>query len=268
MAFGPALPDPLETAMTPTACPTRRPSAFVALAIGMAAGFAFLAGAGIALADAPRSESKVLGSITAQAGQSYGSLDSVNGGISIERGATVRSAETVNGGIRIEEGAKVGSAETVNGGITIAGRVQLGDAETVNGGISLDDDSEVSGNLETVNGAIRIGARSVVARDAETVNGGLRLDGGTVRGTLRTVNGDILLMDGASAGGIEVEAPNRGWWNWGSEKLPRIVIGAGSSVTGPMVFKREVKLFVHESARIGEVRGATPVRFSGDEAPE
>ena len=199
-------------------------------ALALALGLSIAAGS--AFADSPRSKSKVLGSITAQAGQSYGSLDSVNGGISIERGATVQSAETVNGGIRIE------------------------------------DDSEVSGSLETVNGAIRIGARSVVTRDAETVNGSIRLDGGTVRGTLRTVNGDLLLMAGATAGGIEVEEPNRGWWNWGAEKLPRVVIGAGSKVTGPMVFKREVKLFVHESARIGEVLGATPVRFSGDEAPE
>ena len=225
-------------------------------------------GAGAVLADTPPSESKVLGSITAQAGQAYDSLDSVNGGISIQRGATVRSAETVNGGISIDEGATVGSAETVNGGISIAGKVKLGSAETVNGGISLDDDGEVSGDLETVNGAIRIGARSVVAGEAETVNGGIRLDGGTVRGVLRTVNGDITLARGAQAGGIEIEEPNRGWWNWGSEKLPRIVIGPEAKVTGPMVFKREVRLFVHATATIGEVRGATAVRYEGEDAPE
>ncbi len=230
--------------------------------------FAFAIGAGHALAASPPSESKVLGSITAQAGQSYDSLDSVNGGISIQRGARVRSAETVNGGISIDEGANVGSAETVNGGISIAGKVTLGSAETVNGGISVDDDAAVSGSLETVNGAIRIGARSVVAGHAETVNGGIRLDGATVRGVLRTVNGDITLRRGAQAGGIEVEAPNRGWWNWSTDKLPRIVIGPEAQVNGPMVFKREVKLYVHATARIGEVRGATAVRFEGEDAPE
>ena len=225
-------------------------------------------GAGHALANTPPSESKVLGSITAQAGQVYDSLDSVNGGIRIQRGATVRSAETVNGGISIEEGATVGSAETVNGGISIAGKVRLGSAETVNGSISLDDDGEVSGDLETVNGAIRVGARSVVAGKAETVNGGIRLDGGAVRGLLRTVNGDIALGRGSEAGGIEIKEPHRGWWNWGSEKLPRIVIGPEAKVNGPMVFKREFKLFVHATATIGEVRGATAVRYEGDTAPE
>ena len=225
-------------------------------------------GAGHALADAPRSESKVLGSITAQAGGTYGSLDSVNGGITIQRGATVRSAETVNGGISIEEGAVVGSAETVNGGISVGGKVKLGSAETVNGGISLDIDSEVSGDLETVNGPIRIGARGVVAGKLETVNGGIRLDGGKVQGMLRTVNGDITLGRGSQDGGIEVEEPNRGWWSWGAEKLPRVVIGPDAQITGAMVFRREVKLYVHATARIGEVRGAEAVRYEGEDAPE
>lgn len=250
--------------MRPTAPSPRTRVGALALGVALAVGLV----AGPAWADRPGSESKVLGSITAEAGQRYDSLDTVNGAISIQRGAIVRSAETVNGGIRIEEGADVGAAETVNGGISIAGKVTLGRAETVNGGIGLADDGAVSGGLETVNGAIRVGARSVVAGDVETVNGGIRLDGGRVQGIVRTVNGDISLRDGASAGGIEVEEPNRGWWNWGSEKHPRVVIGAGSEVTGPMVFRREVKLFVHESARIGDVRGATPVRFSGEDAPE
>ena len=199
---------------------------------------------------------------------SGGRLDLGGGEQSVRTLATVRSAETVNGGISIEEGATVGSAETVNGGISIAAKVRLGSAETVNGGISLDIDSEVSGDLETVNGAIRIGPRGVVAGDADTVNGGIRLDGGTVRGVMRTVNGDITLARGSQAGSIEIEEPNRGWWNWGSEKLPRIVIGPEAKVNGPMVFKREVKLYVHATATIGEVRGATAVRYEGEDAPE
>jgi len=252
--------------MRPNADSKRHPRARPILAIGIGVGFALLAG--IALADAPRSESKVLGSITAQAGQAYDSLDSVNGGISIQRGATVRSAETVNGGISIDAGATVGRAETVNGGISVADRVKLGKAETVNGGIRLGADGEVSGDLETVNGAIHIGARSVVKGSAETVNGGIRLDGGAVRGVLRTVNGDIVLGRGSQAGGIEIDESHRGWWNWGSEKPPRIVIGPEAQVNGPMRFKREVRLYVHASASIGEVQGATPIRYEGEKAPE
>jgi len=100
------------------------------------------------------------------------------------------------------------------------------------------------------------------------VNGGIRLDGGSVQGVIRTVNGDITLGRGAHAGGIEIDAPSRGWWSWSSEKLPRVVIGRDARVSGPMVFKREVRLFVHATASIGDVRGATAVRFEGDDAPE
>ena len=225
-------------------------------------------GAGSVLADDPPSESKVLGSITAQAGQNYGSLDSVNGGISIQRGATVASAETVNGGISIEDGANVGSAETVNGGISIAGQVKLGSAETVNGAIRVGADAVVSGSLETVNGGIRVGSGSTVDGAAETVNGAISLDGARVRGILRTVNGDITLGRGAEAGGIHVDKPNRGWWNWGTETPPRVVIGPEAKVNGALVFEREVALYVHATAQIGEVRGATAVRYESDEAPQ
>ena len=34
-----------------------------------------------------------------------------------------------------------------------------------------------------------------------------------------------------------------------------------------LVFEREVKLYFHDSARIGRVTGATAVRFSGTQPP-
>jgi hypothetical protein len=39
-------------------------------------------------------------------------------------------------------------------------------------------------------------------------------------------------------------------------------------VDGPLVFEREVKLYVHRSATIGSIRGATAVRYDGDRAPQ
>jgi hypothetical protein len=35
-----------------------------------------------------------------------------------------------------------------------------------------------------------------------------------------------------------------------------------------LVFEREVKLYVHASARIGELRGATAVRYDGATPPK
>lgn len=241
--------------------PTAQTMRLFALALGLLAASTVLAGDS-------RNQSRVFGSLTAEAGSVYGDLEAVNGGIQIERGARVRSAETVNGGILIAEGAEVGRAETVNGGIRIAGRVRLGSAETVNGGIVLETGSHASGKLRTVNGSIRVGQGSTVEGEVATINGGIRLAGAEVRGLLRTVNGDIHLERGSRAGGIEIDSANRGWWNWGSEKLPKVVVGPDAVVAGPMVFKREVRLYVHASARIGEVRGATPLPFEGEQAPE
>jgi hypothetical protein len=44
---------------------------------------------------------------------------------------------------------------------------------------------------------------------------------------------------------------------------PRVVIGPGAVVQGPLVFERKVTLYVSDTATIGDVVGATSVRFSG-----
>ena len=48
---------------------------------------------------------------------------------------------------------------------------------------------------------------------------------------------------------------------------PRIIIGPNAVVEGPLVFERPVTLYVHTSARIGAVTGATAKPFSTDTAP-
>jgi hypothetical protein len=42
------------------------------------------------------------------------------------------------------------------------------------------------------------------------------------------------------------------------------VIGPGAVVKGELRFEREVRLYVSDTATIGNVVGATPVKFSGD----
>src|SRR3546814_8253871 len=54
---------------------------------------------------------------------------------------------------------------------------------------------------------------------------------------------------------------------FGSNRKPRIVIGPNAVVEGDLVFEREVTLYVHSSARIGKVTGATPIAFDTPRAP-
>jgi hypothetical protein len=162
-------------------------ASFISLSLVLAAGPAL----------AQHNVDKVFGGITAEAGQTYGSLESVNGGITIREGATVR----------------------------------------------------IGGNAETVNGAIS-------------------LLGAEVGGGLTTTNGDITLARGAIVrGGLLVEKPQRQWWSTGGNRNPRVIIGANSVVEGTLVFEREVELFVHPTAKIGTVTGATAQSFTDSLPP-
>ena len=163
--------------------------------------------------------------------------------------ATVRDA---TGDVRTYTSG-TGDLETVNGGIRGgSGLVVAGDIETVNGGIFLDSGSRVSGGASTVNGAIGL----------------VRTELG---GGIETVSGDITVGIGSHVkGGIKVEKPGKAWLgiHFGKPKPPRIVIGPDAVVDGPLVFEREVKLYVHSSAKTGPIRGATAIRFQTPTAPQ
>jgi DUF4097 and DUF4098 domain-containing protein YvlB len=190
---------------------------------------------------------KVNGAIRTQIGIEYGALETVNGSISVEAGVRADSASTVNGSIDIDDQAVIGSVETVNGGVDIGTTVVIErDVETVNGSIDIERGSRIDGKVETVNGRIELEA-------SEIGNG------------IATVNGDITVgADSIVRGGILIEKPQGGWFNWGgNSRVPRVVIGPNATVEGTLEFEREVELFVHDSAKIGTVRGATVQKFSG-----
>ena len=83
-------------------------------------------------------------------------------------------------------------------------------------------------------------------------------------GGIETVSGDIDI--GANShveGGILVDA-DHSWFHFGSSRDPRIVIGPHAVVQGALTFKREVTLYVSDSATVGKIDGAKAIRFSGD----
>lgn len=195
--------------------------------------------------------SKVNGAITAEAGHRYGSLSTVNGAIRVRSGAEAASAETVNGSITVEDEARVGALETVNGAIRLGARVV------------------VEGDIEAVNGGLTAGPGTVVKGSMENVNGSFMLEGVEVEGSLSTVNGRVdLVRDVHVAGGLTVHKPSGlRWFGWGTRTPPTVIVGPGSKIAGPLVFEQEVELYLHETAEVGPITGAEPVRFTG-ERPE
>jgi hypothetical protein len=198
-------------------------------------------------------------------------VDKVNGSIDAEAGHAWGSLETVNGSIRIASGATTGSAQTVNGSIKAGDNAHSGGLTTVNGSIHLGTRVQVDGGIETVNGGVFVDRGGRVAKGVTTDNGAIGLVDTDLGGGIDTVNGDITVGVGSHVkGGIKVEKPGASWLpiTFGKRQPPRIIIGPNAVVDGPLVFEREVKLYVHSSARIGSVTGATAVPYSSDRPPQ
>jgi DUF4097 and DUF4098 domain-containing protein YvlB len=187
-------------------------------------------------------------------------ISKVNGRIDVEAGREAGDIETVNGSIRIGSDARVREVETVNGSIRLEPRATANSVEAVNGAVTLAEDVRVSDDAGTVNGSLTLMRGARVDGRLENVNGMLRLEGATVGGGIKTVNGDVFVGAGSRVdGGILVEKSSN-WSRRKSDRLPRITIESGAEVNGTLRFEREVDLYVGAGAVIGPVEGVAPRR--------
>ena len=198
-----------------------------------------------------------------------GGTTTINGSLRVPAGEHTGSVGTVNGAVDIDENAVVGRVHTVNGSIDMAAHATAESVKAVNGPVSLASGAHVTHNITTVNGSIELASGAEVGGAIKNVNGRMILTGAHVAGGLHTVSGDIEVgADSHVEGGILVE--DSGWfsdWFGHDTRKPRIVIGPGAVVSGALRFERDVNLYVSDKATIGEVTGATPVRFSGEKPP-
>jgi len=192
-----------------------------------------------------------------------GDIDKINGTARVEAGQHAGDVSTVNGAVRIGDNATVREASTVNGAVELGRHVQAESLGTVNGSVTVGSDSRIRDKIEAVNGTIRLNHNADVGGRVSNVNGAILLDDAHVAGGLGTVGGDITVGAGSRVeGGILVDKPG-GWFHFGDSRPPHIVIGPHAVVQGTLDFRREVVLEVSDSAQIGPVKGATPVKFSG-----
>lgn len=188
----------------------------------------------------------------------------MNGDVKVGRNADASGSKfrTMNGSITIEDGARVSDCATINGPVKVGEGAEAGDLKTVNGDLDLGRDARVKGSIRLVNGAVRLNKGSTVSGDIDTVNGKIELVTAEVGGDLSNVNGGMTVTEGSIVHGDlrirDAEGDPMG-------RPPRIVIGRDSEVRGKLRFDREVELYVHETARIGPVSGASAVSFAGDE---
>jgi hypothetical protein len=202
--------------------------------------------------------------------------DKVMGSVHVPAGQTVEKATTVNGAVELGDHASVTRAATVNGHITLGQQATAGSVETVNGSARIGQGAHVLKGIELVNGGIDLDEGADVGGRITNVNGSIKLKAAHVGGGIVTTNGNIEIgADSHVEGGITVNHQDSGWFSWlgfGSDSSkssdrPRIIIGPRAVVKGELRFLRDVSLYVSDTATIGTVDGATPVKFTGDHPP-
>ncbi|SIQ20798.1 DUF4097 family beta strand repeat-containing protein [Solilutibacter tolerans] len=214
----------------------------------------------------------VSGDIDLETGVRAGSVSTVSGDIDIDAGVTAKNVESVSGDIQGDADVQLGDAETVSGDIELGARGRAGSVQTVSGDIRFDNGGRLE-STETVSGDVFINRDGRVARGVETVSGSVGLVASEVGGDIVTYTGDVTVGVGSHVrGGLTVRKPKK---NGGitivnlrvKQDPPRIIIGPNARVDGALTFEHEVKLYVHRTARIGKITGATPVYFDTPRAP-
>lgn len=196
-------------------------------------------------------------------GDAQGGAARINGDVVVGERAVVQDGDlkTVNGTIEIKHGARVNRCATVNGSLTVEAEAQTGDLESVNGNLKVDRDATVRGNVKLVNGGVTLQSGAKVSGNVGTVNGAIELYGATVEGILENYSGGMTITEGSVVkGGISVHKAGR----YDHSEAPTIVIGPDSTVKGAMSFERPVRLFIHDTASVGQIHGADPIRYSGE----
>jgi len=187
-----------------------------------------------------------------------GDAGTVNGRVRVGSNARVGDIGNVNGSIEVGEGSTANSADTVNGKISLASGVVISnDVGSVNGSIDIAESVRIGGEIVTVNGSVRVESGSTIAGGITTTNGSIRMTGASTA-SLDTKNGSIDLREGTRIEGrLRVRESN----DPSDSDKPEVRIGPGVTVVGPLIFEQEVDLYIHETAEVGEIRGADPMPY-------
>ena len=195
-------------------------------------------------------------------------IDAINRSVRVEAGREVGNIDLINGSIELGDDSSAGALDSINGSIRLGERVTVRNIDATNGRIRAGAQLTVRGSVDATTGSVWLGAGGNIQGDLDALNGSMELHSTRIGGAIKSVNSSLDTGPNSSiVGGIRYRKAD-GWFNnIGNSKPPRVVIGPGSKVVGPMQFEREVELWVHESASIGELVGAEARRYAGERPP-
>lgn len=189
-----------------------------------------------------------------------------NGEHSVRLAADVEAGnlQTTHASIHIGERSKVGDVKTIDGEVVLGKGSRANSVRSLDGAVRLEEGVKIVHRVATAGGAILLDDHVDVAGPVSTADGEIRLESAHVGGGIITRRGNIHVGGGSRVeNGIRVRRSFCLCINGGSLTNPRVVIGPGAVVQGALIFERKVTLYVSSTATIGEVVGATSVRFSG-----
>ncbi len=202
------------------------------------------------------------------------SISSVNGDMHVEDGARIAFAETTGrGDIRLERNVRsIAGLDSPVRIISSTGNIFIGRGSRLNGGVETNmgrielDDARVA-DIASCEGDVIVGAGSRVSGGIYVIGNGDKIDVDKITGY------EILTYTPCHAPVEEwsdeegSEARNLPLAPTAAHRQSRVVIGPGAVVKGNLVFGHPVDLYVHKSAHIGKVHGATAVIYDSEEPP-
>lgn len=214
---------------------------------------------------AQQDQNKISGDVQTQPGQKYGGLNTVSGDVRVARGVEAGGVHSVSGDITVEAGAKIGNAATTSGNLTVADDSQTGGLKSVSGNIALGRKVVVDGDLASVSGNLFADHGSRIGGDVSTVSGDVGLVQTEVDGDITFVSSDVTVGVGSHVKGrLHLKKPTYS----NLKRPPRVVVGPNAVIDGPLDFELPVTLYVHSSAKVGAITGATPIAFSTPRSPK
>lgn len=209
--------------------------------------------------------SHVSNDITTQAGTKYGKLNTVSGDIHVVGGSSAGSLHSVSGDITVDADATIGRAATTSGNLKIADGVRATGLETVSGKLTLGRRVEVDGDVASISGDIFVDRGGKLSGTITSISGNIGLVQTELKGDINFVSSNVTVGVGSHVSGrLKLKKPTFSTLS----RTPRVVIGPNAVVEGPLEFGLPVKLYVHDTARIGPVTGATAVAFSTATPPK
>ncbi|PCI76724.1 MAG: hypothetical protein COB20_09830 [SAR86 cluster bacterium] len=127
------------------------------------------------------------------------------------------------------------------------------------GAIHIGENVRISGTVSNVDGDINMPDGGTVGRDVASTNGDIYLAEAVIEGTVRAGRGSIRLQNTSIMEDLIIGQSDGGFVNSAS-----VFVGPHTEVVGNIVVYNGINLYVHESALVGEIYGATPIYYSDE----